>query len=349
MNSVVETKVEFVNVEWVQNSFMQYRFHIQLIIDNETKWDKIIVKRFSQFIQLQHNMLKELNVKQCPFDLPTKTYSLWGGRISDINDDVIKQRKVQLTQYLYDILNTSFDTKWRDSKSMSEFILLSNNQNWSTLIDQLKGQNSTSEMTQFNNEDEWLTQFRDCKNELIQCQQSHNINSLMKLRLKINELDRQLSTQDGKTIAIPKSELIRRQNLLKMLKNDITDFSLTSIPSTQTKDNETLSSSNVFGTEPVTNASKKPKYNGRRKFGETAHTETLDNKALYQDNKVVLQNQDQDLKQLHAMIQRQKTLSLDMNNELSQQNEILDGFESDVAKVRGKMDVTDDQATRFNR
>lgn len=351
MNRVVETKVEIVNVEWVQNSFMQYRFHIQVVIDNDIKWDKIIVKRFSQFVQLQQRMLRELNVKKCPFDLPTKTYSLWGGKISDVDDDVIKQRKVQLTQYLYDILNTSFDTKWRDSRSMSEFISLEKNQNWSNLINHLKGQNGTSNITQFNNEDdEWLTQFRDCKNELIQCQQSHNINDLMKLRLKVNELDGQISSQNGKTITISNNELIRRQNLLKMLKNDITDLSLQSMSPTQAKGNETLSIPGVFGIATATaRTSKKPRNNGRRKFGETAHTENLDNKTLYQDNKLVLQNQDQDLEQLHAMIQRQKMLSMDMNNELNQQNELLDEFESDVARVRGKMDTTDNQATRFNR
>ncbi|CAL9732484.1 vacuolar morphogenesis protein 7 [Monosporozyma unispora] len=348
MNSVVETKVEIVTVEWVQNSFMQYRFHIQIIIDNNIKWDKIIVKRFSQFIQLQNDMLKELNLKKCPFDLPTKKFSIWGSKISDIEDDVIKDRQIQLTKFLYDILNNSFDTKWRDSQSMSQFISLQDNNNWSNLINTMKQQGNKNNIKQHANEDEWLIQFRDCKNELIQCQQSHNINHVMKLRLKINELQNQLSQNKDQTLIISQDELIRRQNLLKMIKEDITDLSLNSTSSTPTG-HEPLNLPGEFGIEIAQTTIKKPISNGRRKFGETAHTEGLDNKQLYQDNKLVLQNQDQDLKQLHAMIQRQKALSLEMNTELNQQNEILDGFETDVNRVHGKMNRTDDQARKFNR
>ena len=102
-----------------------------------------------------------------------------------------------------------------------------------------------------NSEDPWFTRFRDCKNDLLQCRRlaQHNIsdydnnnndnyntstdngrflNSLMKLRVKINNLQMELSEDSIKRKGIDQDELVRRQHLLKMLKDDITELSFNS-------------------------------------------------------------------------------------------------------------------------
>ena len=48
---------------------------------------------------------------------------------------------------------------------------------------------------------------------------------------------------------------------------------------------------------------------GRRRFGETSETVELDNQGLLQLHKSKLKEQDEELEQLRAIIQRQKALS----------------------------------------
>lgn len=102
-----------------------------------------------------------------------------------------------------------------------------------------------------NSEDPWFARFRDCKNDLLQCRRlaQHNnsdydnnnndnynnsndngtlLNSLMKLRVKINKLQMELSEDSIKRKGIDQDELVRRQHLLKMLKDDITELSFNS-------------------------------------------------------------------------------------------------------------------------
>lgn len=356
LDNSVETTVQVIDLQWVQNSFMQYKFRIQIIIDNkDVRYETVINKRYSDFLQLQTDMLKELGVKQCPFDLPTKTYSLWSrAKMYDTNSELIIQRKAQLSKYLYDILNNSFDVKWRDSLAVTNFLSLPSegpHMNWSTLVKEERRKQQQGHIEDDAvNADNWLIQFRNCKNDLLQCQQSHNINDLMKLRLKINSLQSKIESP-----TITHTELIRRQNLLKLLKDDITELSLNSSSSSsslrphQTEEGTPFNGGDGGGNINIKSTIKKPISNGRRRFGETAQTQELDNTELYQYNKTVLKQQDQDLEQLHAMIQRQKTLSLAMNDELKQQNEMLDEFETDVSRIGGKLNKTNDRATKFNR
>lgn len=358
MNDIVETRVNVVNVEWDHDgSFMKYSFEIQIYINNTQRWQTTINKRFSEFIQLEKDMLNELNQKRCAYELPLKTYSFWrGGKVSDVNDEKIRDRKLKLMKYLYDILNNSFDIKWRDSKAVKTFLGFDAS-NWSQLINNCKKIGSQS--NKYNHDktgtdgDEWLKLFRDCKNDLTQCQRDYNMNGLMKLRLKTNNLQNKLTflqSDNGNKLSM--DEIDRRQNLLRLLKNDINELSLESAASSfdsNVRIEPEERNPGFIERTTTLNTIKKPIINSRRKFGETTQTEGLNNQQLYTYNKTVLQNQDSDLKQLQAIIQRQKALSLDMNDELRQQNEILDEFDQDVTRIKGKMDKTDDKAQRFDK
>ena len=272
MNNVIETKINVINVQLVDNSYIRYQFHIKVVIgnnDNNVKWEKILNKRYSDFVKLEKDMLRELKAKRSPFDLPKKKYSIWGNRFSfssnnitdpqvitiDYENETIRERRLKLTKYLYDILNNTFDRKWRDSKSMTNFLGLKDGiLNWSSLMNRLKTDIEDDEyINSFtsNSEDPWFARFRDCKNDLLQCRRlaQHNIsdydnnnndnynnsnengtllNSLMKLRVKINKLQMELSEDSIKRKGIDQDELVRRQHLLKMLKDDITELSFNS-------------------------------------------------------------------------------------------------------------------------
>lgn len=372
MNNVIEAKIDVINVQWVKSSYIQYQFHIRVVIDNDyndVKWETILNKRYSDFVKLEKDMLTELKIKKCPFDLPKKKYSIWNNyySLSKNNsanvksdhyiietcdeDETIRERKLKLAKYLYDILNNTFDRKWRDSKSMTKFLDLKDGiLDWSALLNRLRGSTAKNDyITTFssNNEDPWLIHFRNCKNDLLQCRnlaQNRNrnsdissdnngtfLNSLMKLRLNVNSLQTDLSQKD-----IDQDELVRRQNLLKMLKNDITELSFSS----STKPTPRKNIMNLM--KPISNGN-------RRRFGETSETAKFSDGQLYENNKIVLQKQHEDLEQLHNIIQRQKTLSLAMNEELTQQNELLDGFAGDVDRVYGKIRKTDEKTAKFNR
>lgn len=377
MNNVIEVKIDVTNIKWVDNSYIEYQFHVRVVVGTDyssIKWETTLNKRYSDFVKLEKDMLSELKTKKCPFDLPKKKYSIWSKYYPFSNndstndtadhygiekydeDETIRERKSKLAKYLYDILNNTFDRKWRDSKSMTKFLGLKDGiSDWSALLNGLRSDTNRNEYGadfSSNNEDSWLIQFRDCKNDLLQCRnlsQYRNYNSdtssdtngtfldsLMRLRLKVNTLQTDLSQSSNKGKNIDQDELVRRQNLLKMLKHDITELSSNSSIELSCKRNTT----NLM--KPISNGN-------RRRFGETSETEKLDDRELYMNNRIVLQKQNQDLEQLHDIIQRQKVLSLAMNEELQQQNELLDDFSNDVDRVYGKIRNTNEKASKFNR
>lgn len=74
----------------------------------------------------------------------------------------------------------------------------------------------------------------------------------------------------------------------------------------------------------------------------------LNDQELLQLHKETTQQQDQDLEQLRKIILSQKELSLTMNQELAQQNELLDLMGGEVESTANKLRMANRNAKRFN-
>ncbi|KAI0004320.1 syntaxin [Russula compacta] len=80
---------------------------------------------------------------------------------------------------------------------------------------------------------------------------------------------------------------------------------------------------------------------------ETEETRPLDDHGLLQLQQAKMDQQDAQLSQLTAILQRQKQLGTAINNELAQHIELLDGLSNDMDRVGGKLTTTKKQLNRL--
>ena len=80
---------------------------------------------------------------------------------------------------------------------------------------------------------------------------------------------------------------------------------------------------------------------------ETEETRPLDDHGLFQLQQTKMDQQDAQLGQLTAILQRQKQLGNAINNELAQHIELLDGLSNDMDRVGGKLTAAKKQLNRL--
>jgi len=80
---------------------------------------------------------------------------------------------------------------------------------------------------------------------------------------------------------------------------------------------------------------------------ETEQTRPLDDSGLVQLQETQIEQQDAQLSQLSAILQRQKHLGLAINQEVREQNEMLDDLTNEVDRVGGKLSGAKKQMNRL--
>jgi regulator of vacuolar morphogenesis len=80
---------------------------------------------------------------------------------------------------------------------------------------------------------------------------------------------------------------------------------------------------------------------------ETEETRPLDDHGVLQLQQAKMDQQDAQLSQLTAILQRQKHLGNAINNELAQHIELLDGLHDDTERVGGKLTAAKKQLNRL--
>jgi len=80
---------------------------------------------------------------------------------------------------------------------------------------------------------------------------------------------------------------------------------------------------------------------------ETEETRPLDNAGLFQLQQAKMDDQDTNLSQLSAILQRQKHLGLAIGNEIGQQIELLDDLDNDVDRFGVKLSGAKKQLNRL--
>ncbi|XDT41126.1 t-SNARE coiled-coil homology domain profile [Nakaseomyces glabratus] len=274
-------------------------------------------RRYSEFLALKKELESSCGC-DIPYEFPPRTLWFGGGaKTGGTDKKVIEERKVKLADFMSELLNDSFDVKWKRHKSVSNFLGMD--------IAQMENVKSTKSKPPQNG---WMDMFHEYKMEFEDCKKQEGVQrsrNAMYIRLKLSELEQILNTEE-----LPEEERDRRSKLLTTLKQDLNELTIS-------REDPIVPREQVVKPLP-----------GRRMLGETTETAKYNNRDLLQVQKQMNKEQDQELEQLHKIIQRQKQLSMEMNEELSQQNELLDSFQNDVDRTAMKLKQANRRARDFN-
>lgn len=264
----------------------------------EASWEISLWRRYSEFASLKRSLERAVG-QPIPYIFPDATRTWWSQLSTD--PEVVRTRKAKFTTFLNEMLNDAFDSRWRDSRLVHEFLKIPQVQ---------KSPQKQPEVS-----------VHDIQTALEECRklpQDQRPKKLAKLRLQLANLERTIGPVDSPQIQALKDEINGFSNEI----NTNADIQITS---------------SEFQLRP-----------GRRRLGETAETKPLSDQQLVQVHSDRMQEQDSEIQKLHQIVQRQKEISLEINGELQQQNELLDDIHDEVDNVGRKLHRAGAIAERFN-
>lgn len=355
----VRVDVALDDVRIMKESYALYGVLLRIVRQDsaqgsEQVYEQHIYRRFSEFWELKSRLERQFGA-ELPYELPARKFGLW--KRSAVDPTIIEERKAQLAKFLRDLLNDSFDTKWKNSSHVAKFLKLS--ADWNATAGQPATNPGAHQTQSLDLKDavQWMIKLKDCKTALEQAKQvgnSHRSKLLMELRLDLYNMETGLREQVS-TQQIDNAESERRSNLLTALKRDINEMALEKAYDTDTHFSEGDSAADdhdrvksALFPDLVSQRTPKKPLAGRRKFGETNETEQLDNQQLLQLHKSKMRDQDKELEEMRKIIQRQKNLSVEMNQELAQQNDLLDLMGNDVDNTATRLRTANRKAKQFN-
>ncbi|SCV04607.1 LAME_0H19768g1_1 [Lachancea meyersii CBS 8951] len=343
--SELRVGVEINTVQIVKRSYALYRIDLILNRPDGEKRPYHAFRRFSEFIKLRQDLESEMG-SELPYELPPRILGGWLKPSGSCDPDVIELRKKELTRFLNDLLNDSFDSRWKRSPYVCHFLQLPSS--WEDL--KPRGRNSafrdlegsdTSNSADLKDPQRWLEELRNCKILLAEAARDHSAATKIgiQLRLRIQNLEVSLKNIAREQL-VGASEIKRRHNLLSGLKTDLNEKLV------KTNSNAFDATTSLVGPNEEETHHDRPLLG--RKIGETSQTLGLNDQDLLQLHKDTTQQQDLELEQLRKIILNQKQLSLSMNQELTQQNELLDLMSGEVESTANKLRMANRGAKRFN-
>ncbi|ESW98693.1 hypothetical protein HPODL_04306 [Ogataea parapolymorpha DL-1] len=282
----------------VLNDYHLYNIEIQF--ESGVQVHKLS-KRFSDFVEFKKELEDSLH-KTIPYSLPSKFTALYQSRAT-----TIEQRRVGLAEFLNGLLN---DEQLRTHKLVGEFLYLPENT--------FTQEKEVPRLSQI----EWLEVSKEVKS-LLQSVRS----KLFAKQANLFECKRILDTCEARIDQLNKyvhndelgaGEVRRRKALVDQQRHECNELRVLS--------------------RGVATATEKPTF--KRSLGkakETEATKPLDNEQLYQQQQLLMNKQDTELDQLRSILNRQKQIGLTINEELSVQNELLQGLENQVDSSQQKM------------
>ncbi|KAK6202545.1 Phox homologous domain-containing protein [Scheffersomyces amazonensis] len=306
--------------------------------------------RYSEFEDLVDNLSSSLgiNVKDFPYELPSKRINWFKNR----TDSIVDERKTQLQKFLDSLIR---DPSIQNNRRLHEFLQLPVNFKFSSSLfkqrvsSSFESNTSTIDDTSllsinFKSIDEvsWLEVLRVVHSSithLIQTlQHSSSISDKLHARENINRvyhptiknLDSSLSRFAP---TLKNDEYKRRKTLVKDLQENIQVLNKVcepSLPITATTPN-TAFSRRVFGGNPS-------------QAQETKDTMGLSNQDLIQSQVQIHKQQDLEVEELRKLISRQRQIAETINTEVEEQNYLLDQFNNEVESTKDKLRIARKQA-----
>ncbi|KZP00763.1 syntaxin [Calocera viscosa TUFC12733] len=330
----------------------EYEIQVQAAVRAWAIWH-----RYSDFVDLH------VELGNPPFPLPPK-HSLSLSFRRHINDQkLIEERRAGLEAYLRAILAAK-DSQWRNHRAFLDFLQVpspaqaaSRPQDTFTSASWLEEQGALQALVRDIRADLYK---RDSLSSAGDISASHSSNVEAKKKLaalvsRVGSLAKGIETL-AKT-GISGGELTRRGDMVSRLQDDCAKLGetvvaarssnvrqrtlLTNNDPTPTADRLALLGATeppitrVFGSRPRT-----PQ--------ETQQTRPLDDRGVLQYQQLQVDQQDAQLVQLSAILQRQKQLGVVIGNEIEDQNRMLDDLASDVDRTGSKLGKARKQLGRLD-
>lgn len=335
------------------------------ITANVREW--LIWRRYSEFADL-HTELTKSTSSPPPAALPPKhTFSMFR---SHTNPTVLEQRRVGLETYLRAILSAKED-KWRECYALKQFLGIPIGKNTA-----IEGRSTAASSSKTFTLVSWLDEHmelqssvrdiradinkRDALSDRGDISGSHQSNvqakkKLLAVQTRVDALDDSLKSLA--MAGISEGELQRRSEMVARLRDDCDK--LTKMVTVARQTSRGLGAALERNPAPDSDRNallgKGPASFSKpgRVFGappppqETEETRPLDSNGLLQLQQVKMDDQDTNLAQLSAILQRQKHLGLAINAEIGQHIEMLDQLDQDVDKFGNKLSTAKKQMNRL--
>ncbi|CAH02661.1 Vam7p [Kluyveromyces lactis] len=343
MDRGMRCEVSINDVTIVEKRYALYHIIVNVIRSKEDYSEYKSERRFKDFLQLKKQLEYECS-GELPYELPGRRL-LWSRTANSCDPDVVEERRVKLRQFLSDLLNDSFETKWRNSSLVAQFLNLP--EGWYIKSSTKSGNSFTKEtIKDGTNPDDaldpskWLVVLRESKSEFYNG--AHDTRTVMKQRLVLDNLEQGLKVIEKEEL-VSKMECERRKQLLATFKNDLNETIQPASWNKHNNDREEL----LY--KDYQNKFEEPKIGKGRKLGETSETSDLNNQQILQLHKDTINDQDEQLHKLHEIVQQQKNISLVLNQELEAQNELLDMFQDETQASANKLRTANRNAVKFNQ
>ncbi|CEP62940.1 Vam7p LALA0_S06e07404g [Lachancea lanzarotensis] len=337
----LRVEVDINTVQIVKRQYALYRIDLTMVRSGGEQRQYHAFHRFSEFIKLRQDLENEMG-SELPYELPGRNViNGWLKRTNSCDPDIIEHRKRELGRFLYDLLNDSFDSRWKKSPYVCHFLQIPSN--WADATLRRTSNEREGDSTEFGSKpslkdpQKWLEELRDCKILLAEAVRDRSSATKIgvKLRLRVQNLDISLK-QIHQDQLVGTSEITRRRNLLNGLKTDLNEKLVE-------RDSEWFNSVDDSRSEEI---NERPLQG--RKIGETSQTLGLNDQELLQLHRDKTKSQDLELEKLRQIILSQKDLSISMNQELTQQNELLDLMSGEVDSTANKLRMANRGAKRVN-
>jgi len=354
------------------------KFHIVFRIDIQAhvrSWQ--MWRRYSEFTDRHIELTKSVGVPP-PSPLPPK--HAFAMLRSLKNEALLEGRRAGLETYLRAIVSAK-DSRWLDTFALREFLGIptgkqaaSGTGGLGSIGDGVGGLQFTSS-TWLDEHMDLQARVRDIRADInkrdalaergdVGGAHSTNVQAKKKLAGVLTRVGVLVAGLDALVVqsGMSEGELQRRTDMVARLQDDCeklakmltvatrqqTSSSSAGRNTTAASDRAALFGGGARGGEPA--VSSKPI---ARVFGvpqppkETEETRPLDDHGVVQLQQAKMDQQDAQLSQLTAILQRQKQLGTAINNELAQHIELLDGLHNDVERVGGKLTAAKKQLNRL--
>ncbi|KAG6336942.1 hypothetical protein ID866_2136 [Astraeus odoratus] len=340
-----------------------YRIEIQAHVRSWQMW-----RRYSEFVELHTELVKSTGSPP-PAPLPPKnTFAIFKGPFKH-ESAMIEQRRTGLEAYLRAIVGAKED-KWRESYVFREFLGVPVGKQIPTAGDSSSMQFSSAS---------WLDEHLELQSRIRDVRADINRRDTLsdrgdvgashtasvQAKKKLAEILSRVRTltqglQELGVAGMAEGELQRRTDMVARLQDECEKLGkILTIARQVTRANTSAAPPGGFANVSLTPESNRAVLLGGNKpvtrvFGaalkspqETEQTRPLDDHGLLQLQKVQMEQQDTQVSQLTAILQRQRHLGEAINEELRVHNELLDDLSNDVDRVGGKLSNAKKQLNRL--
>ena len=339
-----------------------FRIEIQAHVRSWQMW-----RRYSEFVDLNTELTKSIGVP--PASLPPK--HAFAMLRSPKNEALLEERRAGLEAYLRAIVSAK-DDKWLDTFALRDFLGVPVGKQGEL---NSGGSSNAAGGAQFTSSS-WLDEHidlqarvRDVRADVnrrdefsergdVSAAHQTNVQAKKKLAGVLSRIGALAEGLDALALrGMSEGELQRRTDMVARLQDDCEKLAKML---TVARHSARGLGSAAERSGPAANSDRAALFAGAtsskpfsRVFGapqppkETEQTRPLDNQGLLQLQQVSMEQQDTQLEQLTAILQRQKQLGIAINNELAQHMEILEGLSDDVDRVEGKLTAAKKQLNRL--